>query len=398
MHFRMKWFLAAALTIPASCNNQDAAVLTVQSVDSEAPVFETNNHRIRVVTVAKELSFPWSMAFLPDGAMLVTERPGRLRLIRNGVLQPQPISGVPEVREMNQGGLMEVTLHPNFAQNNLVYLTYSKAGAGERDATTALFRARFDGRQLIEGRDIFVADAMSDSNFHFGSRLAFGRDGTLFISVGERNERERAQNPMDHAGKILRLRDDGSVPPDNPFVGRAGYKPEIYSYGHRNPQGLAIHPETGQVWVSEHGPMGGDEVNVVLPGRNYGWPVITYGKEYDGRIITDNPFREGMEQPRFYWLPSIGISGLTFYTSDRFPAWRGHIFVGGLSHMLIQLVRLQGTSPSSRFAERESMLTALRQRVRDVREGPDGLLYVATDGDADAQEATGAILRLEPAP
>jgi glucose/arabinose dehydrogenase len=290
---------------------------------------------------------------------------------------------------------MEVALHPNFAQNNTVYLTYSKAGSGESDATTALFRARFDGRQLAEGKDIFVADAWSETNLHFGSRLAFGRDGMLYMTVGERNQRQRAQGTNDHAGKLLRLRDDGTVPNDNPFVGRAGFKPEIYSYGHRSPQGLAIHPQTGEIYMSEHGPLGGDEVNVILPGRNYGWPIATYGREYNGDLITDQPVREGMERPRFVWLPAIGTSGLTFYTGDRFPAWRGHIFVGSLSHLMIQLVRLQGTSP--RVMERESMLASMRQRVRDVRQGPDGMLYVVTESNQARQDGTGTILRIEPA-
>jgi glucose/arabinose dehydrogenase len=382
-------FLAAGVERVTSC----AAAQTTAA--NETQILETNDHRIRVVTLAKGLSYPWSMAFLPDGSMLVTERPGRLRILRNGVLQPGPIAGVPEVRAINQGGLMEIALHPNFAQNNLVYMTYSKAGPGEASATTALYRARFDGKQLTDGRDIFVADAWSETNLHFGSRLAFGRDGMLYMSIGERNQRQRAQNTNDHAGKILRLRDDGSVPSDNPFVGKAGYKPEIYSYGHRSPQGLAIHPETGEVWESEHGPLGGDEVNVIQPGRNYGWPVITYGREYNGAVITDQPVREGMEQPRFFWVPAIGMSGLTFYTGDRFPAWKGHAFVGALSHLQIQLVRLQGTSP--RVMERESILAPLRQRVRDVRQGPDGFLYVATDSDYGRRDGTGMILRIEPA-
>jgi glucose/arabinose dehydrogenase len=240
-----------------------------------------------------------------------------------------------------------------------------------------------------------VADAAADTNLHYGSRLAFGRDGMIYMTVGERNQRDRAQNTNDHAGKVLRLRDDGTVPPDNPFVSRSGFKPEIYSYGHRNPQGLAVHPQTGEIWTNEHGPLGGDEVNVVRAGSNYGWPVITYGKEYNGAVITAMPFREGMEQPRFIWLPSIGISGLTFYTGDKFPAWRGHMFVGGLSFMQIQFVRLQNTNP--RALEREAILAGLRQRVRDIRQGPDGLLYVVTESNYGRQENTGAVLRIEPA-
>jgi glucose/arabinose dehydrogenase len=397
LHSAVKFgVVAAVLTLfVVTAVVQRTAGSAVQTTGSETQVLETNDHRIRVVTLAKGLSYPWSLTFLPDGSIFVTERPGRLRIMRNGVLQTEPVAGVPEVRAINQGGLMEIALHPNFAQNNFVYMTYSKAGPGESSATTALYRARFDGKQLREGRDIFVAEAWSETNLHFGSRLAFGRDGMLYMTIGERNQRQRAQDTNDHAGKILRLRDDGTVPNDNPFVGKAGYKPEIYSYGHRSPQGLAIHPQTGELWESEHGPLGGDEVNVIQAGRNYGWPVITYGREYNGDIITDQPVRAGMEQPRFFWVPAIGISGLTFYTGDRFPAWKGHMFVGALSHLQVQLVRLQGTSP--RVMERESILAPLRQRVRDVRQGPDGFLYVATDSDYSRRDATGMILRIEPA-
>jgi glucose/arabinose dehydrogenase len=311
-------------------------------------------------------------------------------MIRNGQLESTPISGTPAVHTNRQAGLMDVVLHPNFATNNLIYLTYSKAGQG--GATTALMRARLDGNRLVDGRDIFVADAWADTDLHFGSRLAFGRDGMIYMTVGERNQRERAQRTTDHAGKVLRLREDGTVPPDNPFVGRAGFKPEIYSYGHRNLQGIAIHPETGAVWANEHGPLGGDEVNVIQAGRNYGWPVITYGKEYNGELIAQS-WREGMEQPRFFWVPAIGISGLAFYTGDRFPAWRNHVFVGGLSQMLVSRVRLQGQGA----LERESLLTQIRHRIRDVRQGPDGLLYVVTDGTFARSGATGTVLRIEPA-
>jgi glucose/arabinose dehydrogenase len=357
---------------------------------ADPQIFETNEGKIRVVTLADGLANPWSLAFLPNGDMLVTEKPGRLRVIRNGQLESTPISGTPTVHTNRQAGLMDVILHPNFATNNLVYLTYSKAGQG--GATTALMRARLDGNRLVDGRDIFVADAWADTDLHFGSRLVFGRDGMIYMTVGERNQRERAQRTTDHAGKVLRLRDDGTVPPDNPFVGRAGFKPEIYSYGHRNLQGLAIHPETGTVWANEHGPLGGDEVNVIQAGRNYGWPVITYGKEYNGELIAQS-WREGMEQPRFFWVPAIGISGMAFYTGDRFPTWRNHVFVGGLSQMLVCRVRLQGQGA----LERESLLTQIRHRIRDVRQGPDGLLYVVTDGTFSRTGATGTVLRIEPA-
>jgi aldose sugar dehydrogenase len=372
-------------------------LLAVAVTHGQAPVFDTNAQKIRVVTVAEGLSNPWSLAFLPNGDMLVTERTGGLRVIRHGVLAPERITGTPEVRYRNHGGMMDIALHPRFAENNLLYLTYSKPR--EKDATTALMRARFDGARLVDATDIFIADAWTTSDVNFGSRLAFDRDGLLYMTIGERNnpfpqnQGMSAQDLNTHMGKVLRLRDDGSVPADNPFVGRSGHKPEIYSYGHRNPQGIAIHPQTGAVWASEHGPLGGDEVNVILPGRNYGWPLITYGRNYDGTILTDETKRDGMEQPRFYWVPSIGITNLLFYTGDRFPMWRGQLLVAGHGAMLIQRVRMEGRGTN----ERESILTpVLRRRFRDIRQGPDGLLYVVASDKANDQPNTGAILRIEP--
>lgn len=348
---------------------------------------DTVQQRIRVVPFVKGLAAPWSMAFLPDGDLLVTEKVGRLRIVRDGVLDPQPIAGVPPVRAMGQGGLLEVSLHPRFADNQYLYLTYSKSGL--QGNTTALARGRFDGKALIDVQDIFVADAWSMGAAHFGSRITWGRDGTLFMTVGERNDRNRAQDTTHHAGKVLRLRDDGTVPPDNPFVGRAGFRPEIYSYGHRNLQGLTTHPDTGEIWETEHGPQGGDELNLIQAGRNYGWPVATFGREYDGRLITNQPYREGMEPPVTVWVPSIALSGMVFYTGDRFPAWKGSLFVGGMAGTQLHRVVFSDGGPQGR----ESMLTDLRLRVRDVRQGPDGLLYLAIDANPG-----GAILRVEPAP
>jgi glucose/arabinose dehydrogenase len=348
--------------------------------------FDTLAGRIRVVPFVTGLANPWSLAFLPNGDMLVTERVGRLRVVRNGALAAEPLAGVPQVHAMGQGGLLEVALHPRYAENQLIYLTYSKPGPGGN--TTALARGRFDGKTLSGVQDIFVADAWRDANQHFGSKLAFARDGTLYMTVGERNDRNRAQDTNNHAGKVLRLRDDGTVPPDNPFVGRAGFKPEIYSYGHRNLQGLTIHPETGEVWETEHGPQGGDELNRIVAGRNYGWPVVTFGREYNGATITDRPWQEGMEQPVAVWVPSIALSGMVFYTGDRFPGWNGNLFVGGLSGLQLQRVAF---SERGVFG-RESLFEELRQRIRDVRQGPDGYLYVLTDANP------GAILRIEPAP
>ena len=352
----------------------------------EAPrEFQTIAQPIRVVPFVKGLAAPWSMAFLPNGDMLVTEKVGRLRIVRNGVLDPAPIPGTPQVVAMQQGGLLEVALHPRFAENRFVYLTYSKAG--EQGNTTALARGTFDGKALTGVKDLFVADAWSKAGLHFGGKLAFAPDGMLFMTVGERNDRTRAQDTTHHAGKILRLRDDGTVPMDNPFVGRAGFRPEIYSYGHRNLQGLTIHPTTGQLWETEHGPQGGDELNMVQAGKNYGWPVVTLGREYAGDPITQVWSREGMEQPVTVWVPSIALSGMVFYTGDRLPGWKGDLFLGGLSGL--QLHRVVFSAGGVRG--REVLLNELKQRIRDVRQGPDGYLYLATDANPN-----GVILRIEP--
>ncbi len=356
--------------------------------------FETHERdtRLRVSVVARGLSHPWSLAFLPDGGMLVTERDGRLRLIRDGALDPTPVPGVPDVHAVWLGGLMDIALHPAFSENGLIYLAYSKPG--ERNATTALARARFTGTTLVDVRDIFVADAWAPGNGSFGSRIAFGHDGMLYLTIGHRAQPQRAQDLSQHAGTIVRLRDDGSVPADNPFVGQAGRRPEIYSYGHRTPQGLAVHPETGELWSNEHGPNGGDEINIIGPGRNYGWPIVTHGREYDGSVITTQTTQEGMEPPVLFWVPQIAVSGLAFYTGDRFPAWKGNVFVGAM-----QVGRIPGTGHLQRIVfsnkgdlRREPLLADLKQRIRDVRQGPDDLLYVLTDED------DGALLRIEPAP
>jgi len=352
----------------------------------------TSELQIRVSAVATGLSHPWSLAFLPGGDALVTERNGKLRIIRGGVLDSTPIAGVPAVRAQVLGGLLEVALHPRFAQNQWLYLTYTKARE-DGLTTTALARAKFDGKGLSDLKEIFVANNWSKSTTNYGGRIAFDRNGLLFLTVGERQEQERAQNTRDHGGKVLRFRDDGTVPPDNPFVGKADYLPEIYSLGHRSPQGLAVHPETGAIWENEHGPLGGDEINIVLPGRNYGWPLVTFGNDYDGKKISELTTRPDLEAPFMYWLPSIAISGMTFYTGDRFPQWKGNAFVGAMFQG-----RTRGTGHIQRITfnegrpiQREPILTELRQRIRDVRQGPDGLLYVLTDED------NGALLKIEPA-
>jgi glucose/arabinose dehydrogenase len=345
--------------------------------------------KIRVVVVARGLEHPWSLAFLPDGNMLVTERVGRLRIIRHGVLDPQPIAGVPEVRAMGLSGLLDVALHPQFAENRFVYLTYTKPVEPDR-VTLALARGRWDGSALTDVRDIFVAAAGTGG----ASRLAFGRDGSLFMTTGG-GQGNGAQDLNSHAGKVLRLRDDGSVPSDNPFVGKAGHKPEVYSLGHRNSLGLAVHPGTGDVWQNENGPNGGDEINIIRPGRNYGWPLVSYGRTYPGPWQSEVFWREGFEQPVVVWIPSIAISGMAFYTGSKLPKWKGDVFVGGL-----RTGEIPGTGHLERILfnekmeelRRESLLGELRQRIRDVRQGPDELIYVLTDADA------GGVLRIEPAP
>ena len=347
---------------------------------------------IRVVPVATGLFHPWSLAFLPDGTMLVTEREGRLRIVREGKLDPAPIAGTPHVFARVLAGLLDVALHPRFAGNRLLYLSYSKTGENNL-TTTALARGVFDGTSLKEFKDIFVANSWSKSSTNYGGRIAFDRSGLLYLTVGERQEQDRAQKPGDHGGKVLRLRDDGSVPPDNPFVGKPDYAPEIYSLGHRSPQGLAMNPATGDIWENEHGPLGGDELNIILPGRNYGWPLVTFGTDYDGTKISESTWRADLEPPFVYWVPSIAVSGLAFYTGDRFPAWKGNVFVGAMFQG-----RTRGTGHLQRIVlndkgrpiNREPLLGELRQRIRDVRQGPDGLLYVLTDEDA------GMLLRIEP--
>src|SRR5262245_22672871 len=354
--------------------------------------FDTaEKQKIRVSVVTKGLSHPWSLVFLPDGSMLVTERPGRLRVIRNGVLDPTPISGVPRVRTDGNGGLMDVAIHPRFAENRLVYFTYTKPVENGK-GTPSLARGRLDGHALTDVKDLVVPDAY-EGNGGLNGRVAFGSDGMVYFSTGG-NVAKVAQEPSSLRGKILRLRDDGSVPPDNPFVNRSGYRPEIFTLGHRNTLALIVHPETGDVWNSENGPNGGDEINVILAGRNYGWPIVSFGRDYPGPRISENPTREGMESPIVVWIPSIAASGMAVYTGDRFAKWKGNVFVGGM-----RTGEIPGTGHLERIVfnakteelRRESMLGELRQRIREVRQGPDGLLYLLTDED-DA-----ALLRIEPA-
>jgi glucose/arabinose dehydrogenase len=348
-------------------------------------------HKIRVSVVVNRLSHPWAIAFLPDGAMLITERPGRLRIVRSGVLDPQAITGVPQVRTDGNGGLMDVAIHPRFSENHLVYLTYTKPVGNGRGAP-ALARGRLEAGALVDVRDLLVTEAFA-GNSGLNGRVVFGRDGMIYMSTGGNTGKE-SQDPASLRGKILRLNDDGSVPRDNPFASHAGYRPEIYTLGHRNTLGLIVHPVTGELWNHENGPNGGDEINIILRGRNYGWPIVSFGRDYPGPRISEHPTREGMESPLVVWLPSIAVAGMAVYTGDRFPAWKGNVLVGSLRQGGIpgtgHLQRIVFNARSEEL-RRETMLTEFRQRIREVREGPDGMIYLLTDED------DGVLLRIEPA-
>jgi glucose/arabinose dehydrogenase len=353
-------------------------------------------HDYRAVPVAEGLVQPWSIAFLPGGDTLVTERPGRLRVIRQGKLLPNAVEGLPPIfTGNNQAGLLEVMPHPNFASNRLLYITYSKP-VEDKESTTALIRARFENDRLTNVEQLF--ESVSRGRGHYGGKIAFDKNGYLFLTLGDRQvppegdlEKHPAQDLSNHHGKIVRLHDDGKVPADNPFVKQANAKPEIWSYGHRNVQGIAIHPETGDVWANEHGPQGGDEVNRVLPGRNYGWPVIGFGVNYrTGAAIHAGTHREGMEQPVHIWVPSIGISGMMIYTGDKFPQWRGNMFVAGMARQQLARLTLKGQT----IVGEETLATGFG-RIRDVRQSPDGYIYLVIE-DRDGKPTP--VLRLEPTP
>ncbi len=352
----------------------------------------TSSHSVaqtlKPVTLAKGLNNPWSLAFLPDGRLLVTERPGSLRIVGADGQVGEPVSGLPRIEAGGQGGLLDVVLDPKFADNALVYFSYSEpAGAGERGNSTAVARAELRGNTLTTLQTVFRQRPKFSSSNHFGSRLAFAPDGRLFITLGDRfSRRDDAQTLDTHHGKIVRIEPDGRVPRDNPFVARTGALPEIWSYGHRNVQGAAIHPQTGELWAHEHGPQGGDELNIVRAGRNYGWPVITYGREYvTGLKIGEGTQRADVEAPLTYWVPSIAPSGMAFLTSERYPGWKGNLFIGALRGQMLVRLELDG----NRVVREHRLLQDLGERIRDVRQGPDGWLYVLTDNP------DGRILRLE---
>jgi aldose sugar dehydrogenase len=367
--------------------------------------FETYEQRhIRVSVVTKGLTGPWGIAFLPDGAILITEKAGKLRIVRNGVLDPNPVAGIPAVySQSTHAGLMDIQLHPRFAENKWIYISYHKPvgraldydGREQTIASNSILRGTWDGKQLTNVRDIFVSDDVDTEV----SRLAFGQDGMLYMSIGgpgtgPKESLDRPQHTNDYAGKILRMRDDGRVPPDNPFAGKPGHKPYIFSMGHRNQLGMAINPYTGELWSGEQGPNGGDEVNIIRAGKNYGWPFVSDGRDYRGPYISASPYREGMERPHVLFVPSIAISSIQFYTGDRFPNWKRSLFVGGMREGEIprtgQLVRIVFNDNWEEL-RRESLLRDLHQRIRDVKQGPDGLLYVITD------EPNAALLKIEPA-
>jgi glucose/arabinose dehydrogenase len=367
----MRWFLALA-------------ALGAASIPAAA---QTPN--LKIDTVVGGLSNPWSLAFLPDGRMLVTERPGRLRILTKDGKLSTPLGGVPRVAASCQGGLLDVIPDRAFASNKTIYFCFAEPGNG--GARTAMARARLDdegGSKLEDVRVIFRQEGPLSSGNHFGCRIVQTPDNNLFLTMGDHFvDRDEAQNLGNHLGKIVRIKPDGSVPADNPFVGRAGAKPEIWSYGHRNPQGLAINPTSGVVWEHEHGPRGGDEVNIPQAGKNYGWPVIGYGIDYNGAKIHESTSKPGMEQPIKYWVPSIAPSGMAFYTGDLFPQWKGSLFVGALAGQLVARLTLDG----DKVTGEERLFQNLGERIRDVRQGPDGALYLVTDS------SNGKILRVTPA-
>jgi aldose sugar dehydrogenase len=355
-----------------------AASAVAQSYGSE-------EHAFRVVKVAEGLQQPWSVAFLPDGRMLVTEKAGKLRVISNQKLQPKAIDGLPQVTVHGQGGFFDAVPHPQFEKNQLLYLSY--AARGDDGVGTELARGKLVDDRLENVQVLFRQSPKGKSGNHFGGRIVFDRAGFLYLTLGDRGEMPRAQRPDDHAGSVIRLHDDGRVPADNPFVGKAGWKPEKLDLGHRNMQGAALHPVTGILWTHEHGPQGGDEINVIRAGTNYGWPVITYGVNYGiGTKIGEGTQKEGMAQPLYYWVPSIAPSGMAFYTGDKFPKWKGDLFVGSLKFQLLVRLRLDG----EKVVKEERVLQGALGRIRDVRMGPDGFIYVVTD------ENPGVVARLEP--
>jgi len=379
------------------------AQTATSAVAASAQELDVQGGKIRVVTVASGLAHPWSLAFLPDGKTLLVAEAGRMRMIRDGVLAPEPVYTVPAgTSKENSDKLSWIAVHPRFATNKLVY--WSHPLSGERGTTLAVSRGRLDSAKIGKVEQIFVADAWESSG-NMGGKILFGPDETLYVTVGDRDRlcctgtednslRLKAQDLSNDVGKTLRLKDDGSIPKDNPFVGKAGAKPEIFTYGHRNGYGLAFNPEAGDLWQAEIGPMGGDEVNILKPGHNYGWPVVSMGRNYTGSLASDQPFhQDGKDDPRMFWVPSISPSSLAFYTGDKFPRWKNSMLVGSLTQQNLQRVSFGQPSQAER---REPVLRQLGLRIRDVQQGPDGFIYVATERSFGGTTADGTVLRLEP--
>lgn len=379
----MKPFLCSTLFLALS----SAAIWADESASMrcDAVPVAMPSPALQVTSVVKGLNNPWGLAFLPDGRMLVTERSGQLRLADSSGGLSKPLSGVPAVHAQGQGGLLDIALDPDFAASQRIYLSYSESGSGSTSGT-AVYRARLDlaNLSLQDGRVIFRQSPKTTGNGHYGSRLVFGRDGMLYVTLGERQKLDPAQDNAAHLGKVIRIRSDGSIPPDNPFTKVSGVLPQIWSLGHRNPQGAALHPQTGQLWISEHGAMGGDEINIAQAGKNYGWPVISYGRHYGGGKIGEGVAKAGIEQPVCYWDPSIAPGNIAFHGGQHIPQWQGNLFVTALNGQM--LVRL--TLAGNRVTGQEKLLTDIGKRLRDVRIGPDGWLYLLTD------ERNGEILRV----
>ena len=367
--------IAAAILVPA-------AVVWA----GEGTRASSEKYGLNVVRLVDGLQNPWSIAWLPDGRMLVTERPGRLRIVAPDFrLDPRPVEGLPPVVVGGQGGLFEVAVHPNYQKNRWIYISYS--GSGDGGHGTELLRAKLDGHRLVDVQVLFRMQPKTGTGHHFGGRIVFDGKGHVFLTLGDRGEQDRAQQLDDHAGSVIRLNEDGSVPKDNPFVNRADARPELFTKGNRNVQGAALHPKTGELWAHEHGPQGGDEINIIRAGRNYGWPVITYGANYfTGTKIGEGTRKQGMEQPLHHWTPSIAPSGMAFYDGDKFPGWRGNLLVGALRDEMLVRLELEG----DRVVKEERMMRGVVGRIRDVRVGPDGYVYVLTD------ERRGMLARVEP--
>ena len=378
----MKYRLYLAFFISVLFTTLLLPVYVSAQVSSEGDRINSTQTSFQLERVVGGLEHPWAMDFLPNGDILISERPGRMLRLSGGELMN--VVGLPDIYSTGQGGLLDIAVHPDFQDNKFIYFTYSASGVG--GAGTVLYRARLEGDRLRDGEQLYQLPRFTRTNVHFGSRLVFAPDGTLYMSIGERGERQRAQQLTDAAGSTLRLNPDGSIPGDNPFVNRDNALPEIYSYGHRNAQGMAVHPDTGRIWQHEHGPRGGDEVNIIKAGANYGWPRVSFGEEYRGGSIGTGSDAPGIEAPLIHWTPSIAPSGMSFYTGDLFQEWQGDLFVGALAGQHLRRLELEG----KRVVDQEVLLQGRIGRIRDVKVGPEGYLWLLTD------EQNGSLYRLKP--